>query len=294
LIKTYFQNDILMTLNPIIITIKDGNMENLNVEELKSNKDVQGLIQILSIGNLSIRQSAVIALGEIGDERAVEPLIELLKKTHQSFNAGIDFDFNIKFLKIIKKALGKIGSPALIPLLNALKDVDAVGALKKIGSPAIEPLIQLLNNENDVLRRRAVQTLGLIKDVRAIEPLIQSLMDDDAGVRICAVGALENIGDNSATLSLCQCLKDNDVNVRHSAAAALGEIGDPRAVDSLIQNLESEAKWTVRQNIVRALGEIGDPRATESISNSLNDSDEFVRDMAKRALVEIKSRNAEN
>jgi len=177
-----------------------------DIEELKSNQDVEGLIKALGyksedylipnnaafalveIGepaveplidalkneNIDIRQRAAFALGNIGDKRAVEPLIEALNDELVRSNAAT--------------ALGKIGDArAVEPLIEAFKDeyekvqqkvsgaIDVTGAIAEIGEPAVEPLIATLKNENSQVRNIAVDTLIKIGDTSAIEPLIEVL-----------------------------------------------------------------------------------------------------------------------
>jgi HEAT repeat protein len=71
----------------------------------------------------------------------------------------------------------------------------AAEALGKIGEPAVEPLIGALRDENRLVRRRAAEALGEIRDARAVEPLIGALRDRDSWVRRRAAEALEKIGD---------------------------------------------------------------------------------------------------
>jgi len=54
-------------------------MEISDVEKMKANKDVEGLIEALKDEDSNVRWRTVYALGEIGDGRAAEPIIEALK-----------------------------------------------------------------------------------------------------------------------------------------------------------------------------------------------------------------------
>jgi HEAT repeat protein len=80
---------------------------------------------------------------------------------------------------------------------------DAAKALSKIGTPAIEPLIPKLKDSNPNTRKYAAFALGLIKDKKAVEPLINALGDDDPLVQRYVTYALgkitgEDFGDDKA------------------------------------------------------------------------------------------------
>jgi len=97
-------------------------------------------------------------LGEIGDTRAVEPLIQVLKDK--------DRDGRLTAARV----LGVIGD-----------------------TRAVEPLIQLLRDEDRGVRMSAARALGKIGDERAVEPLTDALEDEDSLVQKTARQALEEI-----------------------------------------------------------------------------------------------------
>ena len=70
---------------------------------------------------------------------------------------------------------------------------NAITALKKIGTPAVEPLIAALKSKDKEIKGYAASILGGIKDNRAIEPLIDLLDDKDSTVRKMASKALKTI-----------------------------------------------------------------------------------------------------
>jgi HEAT repeat protein len=114
-------------------------------------------------------------LGNIGDPRAVDPLIAALE------------DQNSAVQESAATALGELkDSHAIEPLIATLKDTDSdlrsltTKALVKIGTPAVEPLIAALKDTNANVRRNAAQALGQIKDPRAVEPLLAELTLRDA------------------------------------------------------------------------------------------------------------------
>lgn len=176
------------------------------------------------------KASVVKALGEIGDPRAVDPIIRASK----------DKDENIR--KESEKALGKIKDPvAEEAIVQYFKQNYMLDELVKIGKPAVETLIQFLEHKCKYMRERAAKSLGEIKDARAVEPLIQLLKDEDTGVRRESIKALGKIIDIRAVEPLIQTLQDEDRDVRMKSTEALGKIKDIRAIEPLIKILKDES-----------------------------------------------------
>lgn len=97
----------------------------LNVTVLKLRRDVDGLVRALGPENdYDVREDAADALGEIGDARAVEPLIAALG----------DPDDDVR--EAAAEALGNIGDPrAADPLRAALN--DPVGGVRTEAEKAL-------------------------------------------------------------------------------------------------------------------------------------------------------------
>jgi len=170
---------------------------------------VEPLIQALGAENPDIRENAAVTLGKIKDERAVQPLIEMLPDEEWE----------------IEKA--------------------ATDALIEIGEPAVEPLIVILRDENEdiFLQTKVIAVLAGIKDERAILPMIQALKEKpelqaDLGYCLGLMG-------EPAVEPLIKALEDDNPNVRVRAAEALGILGDERAIGPLTDALNDEDE-TVR------------------------------------------------
>jgi len=69
-----------------------------NVEKIRVNKDVEGLIRTLKYEDKDVRWETAVALGNIRDGRAVEPLLRVLDDTHNNAAATalekIGFNFS--------------------------------------------------------------------------------------------------------------------------------------------------------------------------------------------------------
>ena len=233
----------------------------VNVERMREKRDVMGLIKALQYkSDLEVRINAEKALGDVGDKRAVVPLIQALK------------DENWRVRSEAARALGKIkGALAVETLVHALKDEDsdvrkrAAAALGNIGEPAVEPLTQALKDEDSDVRKRTAEVL---------DELCWTPGDDTERSHYLIAkkewGELARSGE-PAVEPLIQALEDESWEVRKSAAAALGKIGDARAVEPLIQALKDEY-WNVNKKAEEALGEIGEP-AVEPLLQALKDEE---------------------
>jgi HEAT repeat protein len=78
-------------------------------------------------------------------------------------------------------ALGKIGAPAVDPLVKSLTDSGTAArwavamALARVGPSAVEALINVVKAEHDEAMNPAVWALAEIGDHRAVEPLIAAM-----------------------------------------------------------------------------------------------------------------------
>lgn len=265
-----------------------------DVERLRAEADVPGLVKALRHRVPRVRASAASALGEVGDARALEPLLSALA------------DRDASVWTAAHSALGNLserpGTLQVDTLARALQDehsrvwIDAVHLLGKIPEApgAVEALTGALSAPPALLRQIAAQELAPIRDPRAVEQLLALLSDENMDVRVAALEALGRTGDTRAVEPLLESLgqAESREEVRggirklgHYVMGALGRIGDPRAVDPLLIALgDADPDW--RYHAVKALGEIGDPRATDGLAEVLA-SEDRTRWAAAEALGRI-------
>jgi HEAT repeat protein len=261
---------------------------------IKPDNIIDSLINDLADKESDVRLSAASALGGIGSEEAVDPLISALSSDKES-------DVRSR----AASALGGIGSEkAVDPLISALssdKDRDvrgrAASALGVLGSEkAVEPLISALTTtkESGAPLQKAF-ALGEIGSEKAVEPLISALTTTkESGARSWVAIALGEIGSEKAVdplLSALSTAKERDV--RGSAASVLGEIGSEKAVEPLISALSSDKDSSVQMNVAIALGKIGSEKALDLLIPALSsDNETSARFSAAFALGRIGSEKA--
>jgi len=214
------------------------------LEEEKVKDEIEIQIDLLKDPDWVVRREAAITLGEMGDERCVEPLCRALR----------DGDWQVREVAI--EGLGQIGSPAVELLIRLLRDWDvrkyaiaalgkirdervldplmlqlrndefkddALNALVELGQPALSRLIKALKDKDENIRKQAVLALGRIKEAEAIEPLIEMLGDGDWFTRLTAAAALEAIGDERGREAIKPLMKDPDMVVRMRVERILGK-----------------------------------------------------------------------
>jgi len=118
----------------------------------------------------------------------------------------------------------------------------AAKALVRIGTAAVEPLIAALKDKNGTISAAVAQMLGDIGDTRAIEPLLGALRDGKKAVRQSAARALGQVEDPRAVEPLIAALADPEESVGEAAAKALEALSVPRGLEAVQQWRETAQK----------------------------------------------------
>jgi HEAT repeat protein len=229
-------------------------------------------IEQLQSFDWNLRAQAAEALGRIGDEHAVEPLVTALK----------DDDSDVR--QEAAEALDRFGwqpkdeSEQRLYFV-AKKDWDKC---VELDGETVAALIGVLRDKNPQVRRKAAEALGQIENP-ALKPLVATLRDDKSEVRNKASEALVAIGGLGVIQPLIAALEDKHFYTRETAAESLGKIGDECAVKPLVAAL-GDTYWKVRERAAEALGRIGDGYAIEPLFAMLKDEDSDVRQKAAEAL----------
>jgi len=191
-----------------------------DVKKVEKEKDVEGLIEALRYeDNYYVRIAAAKALGEIGDKRAVEPLIGALKDE------------------------------------AAYVEIEAAIALGKIGDiRAADHLVSALKSRYGTLQLEAAKSLGKMgwKPKNSAE-MVSYLMAK--GPRLMINEEWDDLKDagEPAIQLLVQVLTAGNWFDRWKAAEMLGEIGGETAHKALTEALETDENETVRKYIKEAL-----------------------------------------
>jgi len=239
-----------------------------------------------------LRAPAIEALGALGDEDAVAPLVQhldtaatpadvvadALSTLHERYESRYGAGDHIASL--VRRTITPTGTQQIL---------DAVQRVGPDRLPALAKVLGWLNGE--AVERALTRPLGQ-GSVRAqvVEALVrygtgvvallsEQLHAEDLETRQAAAVALGRIGDRRATPALIAALSDREVIV--VAAGALARIGDPEAFDALVALLR-DPDSAIRQAVIAALNSIGHPDMPARILGLLTDPDPQVRMSALR------------
>ncbi len=127
---------------------------------------VEPLVGALTHYEATVRRSASVVLGRIGDTRAVEPLGMTLYDMHDEVG------------RAAAESLAGFGAAAIGVLAEALRHPEAgirlraVWALTKIKDARVLPLLaEMLNDPDRLVLKQVIQSLGELRDPRAVAAL---------------------------------------------------------------------------------------------------------------------------
>jgi HEAT repeat protein len=273
------------------------------------------LMEALQGEYFTVRSRAALALGKIGETKAIQPLVSLLKDPEDEVriatclalgifrnpstfdditNVLLD-DPKIEVRQAAARALGNTQHPAALPyLMEALHDSfwwyereygvgDLLLAIEKMGSAAVEPLIEALQDKEGTVRKFAALLLGKLGDPRAIEPLGMSLYDMHHEVGKTSAESLAKFGANSFQV-LTEALSHPEMWIRIHAIIGLSQIRDASVGPALIQML-NDPEREVKKQVIQSLGDLKDPRSASVLQEIMaNRHDREFHALAKEAL----------
>lgn len=155
---------------------------------------------------------------------------------------------------------------------------------------SISTLMEFLDDENGSLRSAAIFSLGLLKASQASKKISEILKsDENEMVRIKAVRSLGMINDEEAEIGLIQALNDNSEGVSSIAILMLGDIKSKKAIKPLIFLLKN-GTYHQKVNSTKSLGEIGAKEAVEHLTDILIGDDVYLSTLAAESLVQLEAK----
>ncbi len=257
---------------------------------------VPELINALYDPEESIALVAAEILGAMGDERAIEPLLEVSKKNDDdlykaaeeymggalvvSDSQNYDNPTNIQNQESAPRNYKEmvVFKVEQLPIEYFQPDGSPI--------PRKELVMKGLNDNNEQMRQMAAKAaIGIEESDDIVEPLSKALTNtlESEAIRALAAEALGGMGSEKSVAALIQALKDDNVAVRYAAATALSGHSEPKVIEALIGATRDEDKF-VRASAAYALGTTGVAVALKALMKCAEDENEVVRFSAVKAI----------
>ena len=203
-----------------------------------------------------VREESAKALGRLGDEDAVENILDLLD------------DENSYVVEASLKSLGKLG------------DVSVV-----------DELSEKLDDREASIRIASAEALGEIGEEDAVDQLLGRLeVEDNPRVLWSISDALSECDEGSAD-RLKEKMEEQVDERKYALAVAMGKLGDKKCIASLLDGLKDN-RWKIRQKSVEGfenldLNQVSKKDRRSVLSNlreKLEDDDKWVRERSVKVL----------
>ncbi len=213
---------------------------------------------------------AAIKLGNIGNPRAIQVLIEGLKTVWDKaapYSSASTIDKLEQFSDPISSALTK-------SLVNL--DKQNPSELDDL----IPDLINLFENTTSAPDKYYKNLQDFPVSLAALDCLVEIAKQNPD-----RADEIENIFLNA--------IKNENDHTQRYAAWALGELNVPEAIPYLLKISKNENPWIYRKNAIGALGKIGSPDAIDTLINILEDENEstYIRTYTIESLGQIGKKN---
>ena len=230
-----------------------------------------------------LRAPAIEALGALGDEDVVEPLVHQLDTASTPVDVVTDALSTLYDRYETRYGAGDHIAALVRRTITPTGTQQILDAVQRVGADRLRGLAKVLGwLDGDAAQRALTRLLGQ-GEVRAqvVEALVrygtgvvallaEQLRSEDLETRQAAAVALGRIGDRHATRPLIAALRDRELVI--AAAGALARIGDGEAFDALV-GLLGDDDSAIRQSAIAALNSIGHPDMPARTLVLLDDSD---------------------
>lgn len=248
--------------------------------EIRLEETVPILLDILSSSTeVKAIQSAISALGMIGDSEAVGPISEFLNAPERDV-----------ILACIN-ALGELASSEAIQRLSDRLgkdpelDLRIIDIFSKVQTPeAIEKLNETLISQHAHIRTAGKQKLSEI-GVMSVRVLIKNLPKKDPDLVIHSLNVLGDIGDDAAIPAIRSLLHNepNNANVRFAAYETLGRLPVGKGAFALAGGLEDTVD-NVRSAAAKAIDRNYNAVLAGGIRNMTRAGDDISRTIIETVI----------
>jgi HEAT repeat protein len=274
---------------------------------------IPNLLHGLLSKNQKIKKGCIEALGLLGNEEAVDPLLLILNKNEPKYfyqtvtalSRIEDPRVNPAIAKTISRSPGgcstalsggigissqfknfKDFNPEVFDILKQSVEKGQPSSCRNIGILAIGSYghfegLKVLENiamdeeESNIIRKTAINSIALLKTADAV-PILINIYEKNPTLANVVAFSLGNVRYKESTDQLIPILNHPDWQMRLSAVVALGEILTPNSFSILVNKYLDENN-EVRKALAKTCGRIGGTEALNILKNLCKDSENSVR-----------------
>jgi HEAT repeat protein len=283
-------------LKRIYLLLKTDGLQDWQIEKIREILLEAGEeVRVARIGKVlereEVRLEEVSAYLSLLQKNSIQPLVKLLGELKNS-----------KARRVFCDALSEIGKDAIELFIPFMEDRrwflvrNIVYILGRIGKEESLPYIQkAFNDEENRVRREAIQALGLIGGQKTVGLLVRALTDNDVRIRCMAAINLGKTGKKTGLIPLVEIVQSKDFYKREPVEIkaffnGIGMAGSNEVVP-VLQDLLERKSWfgrgkadETRIGAAHALAMIGTPDAIAILEEGKNSKDETLRDACTQAL----------
>ena len=254
---------------------------------------------------IGVKIAAVSALGNLGDVRAIEPLIDIFKNSTElslrkasisSLQRLVELSvLNDLFQQFQRANVNQLPADSVEPqhleaaAILELLTVDRTENTATLEAPfgtqfrhrsealyekinegqlaeLVQAYIQITVEPEQEIRRACLAILGILKPVSAIDALV-TVLNNSAEIPGIRFQAGLTLSQigEPAVDALIAVFESGDTSTKDIAASALGGIGGTKARDRLIQALENTSEPAIQLTLVDAIAKIGDAPSLQAL-----------------------------
>jgi HEAT repeat protein len=256
--------------------VPDGPRDRIRSIRILAREGAPGIEKIapyLEDEDVEVRLEAAKAIGDIGTNRALDPLLPALAdpapEVQTRVTAGI---VNFYAPGYLKASSSRAAEMAIEPWIEVRPEVVEAFGKALSASPNLE------------VRANLARALGVLRGRAALDDLHAALRSKDTRLIGESLIALEKIRDPRSAERVAFLFRDPDENI---ASRALELAGLLRAVEQVPEIESAYARSTsakVQRSAVLALALIGDPRGKSYFVQALESKDDGLRAAAAEGL----------
>jgi len=251
-----------------------------------------GSRRMLSVGPSKSRAQEAFDIGPLVRVSTPAPpvLIDRLITAMRDENARLRFDAVHALGFIAEAPLQPAQAAALADELDHYDPLMRASTARVIGRhrvrEGVPKLLAGLNDSSALVRRYAIESLGLLREERAVLPLHDIALKGRGDLVFDAFRAIAQYGSVDDLMLFRQRLFDRDALLRRASAEALGRAKDQDSIQSIRKLASTDSSASVKLAAAFALHLLGEPQ-THIIAATLVVRDQT--DQARDYLFEIGS-----